>query len=286
MGVDAKAQIQPEVTTVDLQNVATQTHYITREQALNVALNIGKVLLKSGAETSRVEDTIARFCRSFGYTDVNVFATPTMIIIGDETTANASLMCRIRYRSNNLSNVKAINDFSYGIKPETFNYDEAMSLLHGLLQSKPPYGKWTCCLASAVCSAAFASMLGGNSHDFLAAFVTGGMAMVFLRQLDSFGFSAFWENAVAGAAIGALAISCCAVSVQCTRTNIIVGSLMPFLPGLAFTNGLRDYLSGDLISGNSRIAEALLFAVSIAFGLAFVLLLWYRWGWDLWPTMR
>ena len=41
--------------------VATSKSYITREQALNVALNIGKVLLKIGAETSRVEDTIARF---------------------------------------------------------------------------------------------------------------------------------------------------------------------------------------------------------------------------------
>ena len=165
---------------VEKQNNATQKvtavaaaeHYITREQALNVALNIGKVLLKSGAETSRVEDTIARFCRSFGYHDVNVFATPTMIIIGDETTANASLMCRIRYRSNNLSNVKAINDFSYGLKPESFNYEEAMAFLRHLLQKQPPYGKWTVCLASAICSAAFASMLGGNGHDFCAAAVS------------------------------------------------------------------------------------------------------------------
>ena len=30
---------------------ASTKSYITREQALNVALNIGKVLLKSGAET-------------------------------------------------------------------------------------------------------------------------------------------------------------------------------------------------------------------------------------------
>ena len=252
---------------------ATQGH-ISREQALNVALNIGKVLLKSGAETSRVEDTIARFCRSFGYHDVNVFATPTMIIIGDETAANASLMCRIRYRSNNLSNVKAVNDFSYGLRPETFDYEEAMAFLQHLLVQQPPYGKWTVCLASALCSAAFASMLGGNSHDFCAAFVTGGLAMTLLCQLTSYSLGAFWENTVAGAAIGSLAILCCSISVQCTRTNIIVGSLMPFLPGLAFTNGLRDYLSGDLISGNSRIAEALLFAVSIAFGLAFTLLVW------------
>ncbi len=264
---------------------ATQGH-ISREQALNVALNIGKVLLKSGAETSRVEDTIARFCRSFGYHDVNVFATPTMIIIGDETAANASLMCRIRYRSNNLSNVKAVNDFSYGLRPETFNYEETMAFLQHLLVQKPPYGKWTVCLASALCSAAFASMLGGNSHDFCAAFVTGGLAMTLLCQLTSYSLGAFWENTVAGAAIGALAILCCSISVQCTRTNIIVGSLMPFLPGLAFTNGLRDYLSGDLISGNSRIAEALLFAVSIAFGLALTLLVWYRWGWELWPMPR
>ncbi len=260
-----------------------QARYITREQALNVALNIGKVLLKNGAETSRVEDTIARFCRTFGFYDINIFATPTMIIIGDETMMNSSLMCRIRYRSNNLSNVKAINDLSYSIKPESFDYDKTMDFLHDLLKRQPPYGKWTVCLASALCSAAFASMLGGNSHDFLAAFVTGGLAMVLLRRLDRYGLGAFWENTVAGSAIGALAILCCAVSVQCTRTNIIVGSLMPFLPGLAFTNGLRDYLSGDLISGNSRIAEALLFAVSIAFGLAFSLLLWHRFGWELWP---
>ena len=264
---------------------ATQGH-ISREQALNVALNIGKVLLKSGAETSRVEDTIARFCRSFGYHDVNVFATPTMIIIGDETAANASLMCRIRYRSNNLSNVKAVNDFSYGLRPEAFDYEEAMAVLQHLLVQQPPYGKWTVCLASALCSAAFASMLGGNSHDFCAAFVTGGLAMTLLCQLTSYSLGAFWENTVAGAAIGSLAILCCSISVQCTRTNIIVGSLMPFLPGLAFTNGLRDYLSGDLISGNSRIAEALLFAVSIAFGLALTLLVWYRWGWELWPMPR
>ena len=264
---------------------ATQGH-ISREQALNVALNIGKVLLKSGAETSRVEDTIARFCRSFGYHDVNVFATPTMIIIGDETAANASLMCRIRYRSNNLSNVKAVNDFSYGLRPETFDYEETMAFLQHLLVQQPPYGKWTVCLASALCSAAFASMLGGNSHDFCAAFVTGGLAMTLLCQLTSYSLGAFWENTVAGAAIGSLAIFCCSISVQCTRTNIIVGSLMPFLPGLAFTNGLRDYLSGDLISGNSRIAEALLFAVSIAFGLALTLLVWYRWGWELCPMPR
>jgi len=51
---------------------------------------------------------------------------------------------------------------------------------------------------------------------------------------------------------------------------------------VAFTNGLRDYMAGDLLSGNARIAEALLFAASIAIGIAFALRAWVLWGWDLW----
>lgn len=35
---------------------------MTRDETLKVALMVGKILLKSGAETYRVEDTINRFC--------------------------------------------------------------------------------------------------------------------------------------------------------------------------------------------------------------------------------
>lgn len=47
---------------------------------------------------------------------------------------------------------------------------------------------------------------------------------------------------------------------------------------MAFTNGLRDYMAGDLLSGNARIAEALLFAASIAIGIAFALRAQVLWG--------
>ncbi len=256
---------------------------LNREQAMHLALAVGKAMLKNGAETSRVEDTISRFCHVHGYHDINVFVTPTVIILGDETSDGSTIICRIRYRGTNLSVISEVNDFSYNLAKWPLNYRATLDYFDELLHKAPPYGKWSVCLASAASSAAFAAMLGGNSHDFVAAFVTGGLSMVLLKQLGGYRPSAFWENALAGAAIGALAIACCAVSVQCTRTNIIVGALMPFLPGVAFTNGLRDYMAGDLISGNSRIAEAMLFATSIAIGLAFSLLIWYHWGWELWP---
>ena len=255
---------------------------LSREQTLHIALGMGKALLKNGAETSRVEDTISRFCHTHGYHDIHVFVTPTVIILGDEESEGATIISRIRYRSTNLSVISAVNDFSYNLKRWPLNYEKTLAYLDELRHKAPPYGKWRVCMASAISSAAFSAMLGGNGHDFIAAFITGGLSMVLLKQLGGYRPSAFWENALSGAAIGALAIFCCEMDGECTRTNIIVGALMPFLPGVAFTNGLRDYMAGDLISGNSRIAEAMLFATSIAIGLAFSLLVWYHWGWKLW----
>lgn len=255
---------------------------LTREQTMNLAMAVGKLLLKSGAETSRVEDSMTRLCYHFGVYNLNVFVTPTFIILGDENTEGKSIVCRIRTRSVNLNILSLVNDFSYGLSTWPYDYEETLAYLEHMLNMQPPYNKWLLCLAAALGSACFAQLLGGNSHDFIAAFVTGGVASALLKILAGYRPSAFWENVLAGAAIGATAIFCCSVSRQCTMEAITVGALMPFLPGLAFTNGLRDYMAGDLISGNSRVSEAMIFALSIAIGLALSLGIWWRFGWDFW----
>ena len=255
---------------------------LDRKQTLDLAMALGKVLLKSGAETSRVEDTIERFCNRNQCYGVNVFVTPTVIVLGDEQPDGYCCVSRIRSRSTNLRTVSQINDFMYSMDTWPLDYQGTMEFLEGKLKEAPPYNDKIICIASGLVSAGFSGMLGGNSHDFIAAFVTGFVAMLVLKLLGGYRPNAFWENALAGATVAAMAIMCCAISVQCTMDKIIVGAVMPFVPGVAFTNGLRDYMAGDLVSGNSRVAEAVLFATSIAIGLAFVLQAWHKWGWDLW----
>ncbi len=254
---------------------------LSREQILNLALLLGKVLLISGAETYRVEDTILRFCSSNGLQNISVFATPTLIIIGDETSSTESRVSRIRVRNTSLDKISAINDFSYNLRKwENTDYHQIKAFLQEIADRPPIYGKWAICFSSALCSAAFSAMLGGNQYDFLAAFATGGLSMLLVKQIAGMRPSVFWENAVAGAAIGLLAVISCELCHECTRMNIVVGALMPFVPGVAFTNSLRDYIAGDLISGNSRLAEALLLATALAIGLGFSLLFWYnQFGW-------
>mgnify|MGYP002686086031 CR=1 FL=1 len=46
----------------------------------------------------------------------------------------------------------------------------------------------------------------------------------------------------------------------------IIGTLMMLVPGLPITNAMREIMAGDIISGLSRTADAILVASAIALG--------------------
>jgi len=251
---------------------------MTRAEVMQIAMRIGRILLKSGAETSRVEDTMKRYCRAHGAEDLNVFCTPTIIILGDEIMGGDTMVSRVLGRSTDLGLIMYVNEFSYNNVRWRFNYAQAQSWLDAKLTKARPYSQLFLCAASGIGSGCFSVMLGGNWHDFTAAFVTGFTAMFFLKRISPYVQAPFWENFVAGYAIGIVAQAACFIDHSCTAQAIIAGALMPFVPGLPFTNGLRDYIAGDLLSGNARIAEAILFALAIAFGLALALKTWIAFG--------
>ena len=50
-------------------------------QLARAATKAGEILLESGAETYRVEDTMKRICFAYGAEVVDAYATPTMLLI-------------------------------------------------------------------------------------------------------------------------------------------------------------------------------------------------------------
>lgn len=247
---------------------------MSKEEVVDIALTAGKILLISGAETYRVEDTITRLCAWRKIEAVNVFCTPTVIIIGNERSDGFNCIARITSRSTNLMLISQINDISYNFGNWPYDYQETKKIL-GEMLAQVTLPSCVFGIASGFGSAGFAVMLGGNAYDFGAAFITGFVAMFVIKKLSGFRPSAFWENALAGIMIGLVALTCCHFMTSCTLEKVIVGAIMPFLPGVAFTNGLRDYMAGDLLSGNARVAEAMLFAASLAMGIGVALRVWW-----------
>ena len=52
--------------------------------------------------------------------------------------------------------------------------------------------------------------------------------------------------------------------------KIIIGSIMPLVPGILLTNGIRDITNNDYLSGIIRVLEAILIASSIAVGVGMI----------------
>ena len=56
---------------------------------------------------------------------------------------------------------------------------------------------------------------------------------------------------------------------------MIIGSIMPLIPGVPFTNAIRDIADGDYISGSVRMLDALLvfFCIAIGVGMAYSMMM-------------
>ena len=59
---------------------------------------------------------------------------------------------------------------------------------------------------------------------------------------------------------------------------VISGCIMLFVPGIPITNSIRDFLSGNMLSGVARLTEACIISVSLAAGAGVIIKLWYMLG--------
>ena len=63
-----------------------------------------------------------------------------------------------------------------------------------------------------------------------------------------------------------------------TPKMLIVGSIMPLLPGVPFIKAVRDLVSGELMSGVGRAFEAAIIATAIAVGVGIAMNMYVRFG--------
>lgn len=251
---------------------------VNRKKLLVLALYAGEIMLKNGAETYRVEDTIIRLCKSKGFSYVDVYVTPTGIFIsidnkGESQEEILSYIKRIKSRSINLNKVAEVNNFSRKFVDQEISIDDGIKLLKEIDQLLP-YPHYIHAIFGGLASAFFALLFGANIFEFLSAFVTSILVTYNLKYLLSIDFPPFLTNASGGgvAAIMAIVFSFLHPSIHIDK--IIIGAIMVMVPGVAMTNAVRDSIAGDLVSGLARAAEALIIATSIAFGVGFILKLW------------
>ncbi len=250
-----------------------------QKEILILAIYAAEIMVKNGSETYRVEDTIIRICKSEGLDFVEALVTPTGIFVSTDQSHSSqhhmlSFNKRIQHRLINLEKVSEVNDFSRRFVVKEMSVEEGMEKLRKIDEKSPPYRISIQALFGGIASGFFILLVGANLLEFISALLSTIIMTFVLGVLIKREFSYFFAHLTGGMIAAALAIFASNLHPDIRMNLVIIGGIMVMVPGVAITNGLRDTVAGDLMSGIIRGVEALVIAVSIAFGVGLVLNLW------------
>lgn len=235
------------------------------ESALELASLAGHILLENGAEISRVEETMERIASHYGVESESFYVLSNGIFTtGQVGYAKVEF---IPFKGAQLERVVAVNQVSRDIEAGKCDMEEARARLLEIRDMRPKRN-WEQILGSAVGSAGFCVIFGGGAMDAAAAFVTGALLWTFVVFISQRYLSKILGNIAGGILATSLCLLFHRVGFGESLGNMIVGSLIPLIPGVPFTNGIRDLAAEDYISGATRLLDAVMVFFCIAAGVA------------------
>jgi len=252
----------------------SQEKNYSAKDVLNIATTVGFNLLRYGAEVYRVEETITRICRAYGYDDSHVFAIGSNITAsvmdGDITQTETR---RIKSRDLNLDKIDKLNHLSREVCSEMPPLSEVRKKI-AEIKNGPVYPLWVMVICDAIISGCFTLFFGGDVYEAIIAFFAGAIARASWALTSKFSnVHQYYKIMVSSFIVAFIAHVAQNNFIMISADLIIIGSIMTLVPGISVTNSLRDFFAGDTVTGLITFAESILVAVSIAIGVAIAMVL-------------
>ena len=246
---------------------------------LEAATTLGYRLAMSGAETFRVEETIQRVLKTYGY-QAEAFAIPNCLIVSiiTETGKPMTRMRRIGPHGNDLDAVEQYSNLSRAICNRRPEPKDILNWLQYVEDNRRSYTRLIQAAGFFLSAFGFCFTFGGTFADALGAGMCGLIVMAVDALMDKLNSTQFFRTIIAAFCMSLFAYFIHNLSLVQNADATIIGALMLLVPGLLFTNAMRDVMYGDTNSGLNRVVLVLLIAVAIALGTAAALKL----STDLW----
>ena len=242
------------------------------EKILTCAMIIGKKMLISGAEVSRVEDTVSRILKAYGAKRVDVFTiTSSMVVTVDfDGISPLTQTRRITGYNTNFNKIDLYNNLSRYICANTPEPDYIKEEINRI-DNTEEYGFIIKIFASALIAGAFTMFFGGCLSDAVISALIGALLRLSVSFTEKIGLNMFFSNVILSFLASSLAYISVLSGIGVSADKIIIGNIMMLIPGISLTNSIRDLIGGDIIAGTLRFSEACLIALAIAGGYVLTL---------------
>lgn len=234
----------------------------------NSLLEIGSILMGSGASTNRIKVTIERIADHLGYdTEILVTHKTVLLLLKDKETEKVyNRFKKTAPHGANFKLVSGISRMSWHVVEQNWNAIQVSDEI-ARLQKATRYPFILTLLVVSLADAAFCRLFGGDYIDMLIAFVATFVAFNLRHQLMTKHFNPYLSTTL-------VSFTSCLISGLAVYLNIGVKPNLAFatcvlflIPGIPLINSFSDLIDGYVTNGIARGINAMLIAFSIALGM-------------------
>lgn len=243
---------------------------------LDTAMKAGSILLSSGAEIYRVEETMKRIVKYYGFSDNGVFVLSNGIFFTSENGKSEmyAKVEHIPFGSVHMGNIARVNEVSREIERGKYSAEEAWGQLQEIERMGEEKAILTL-LAYGIGAACFCYTFGGSLFDSMVSFISGAALylVTWLSQKRTPVPSKIIVNIVGGFVATCTGLVFYHLGFGDDVNSIILGGIIPYLPGVSFVTAVRELANSNYIAGSVRLIDTLLITSGIAMGVCMAVFL-------------
>lgn len=238
---------------------------------LEIILKAGKILLSSGAEISRTEDTMNYIARAMNFKDLEAYVSNRGIFATAKKDDGTEItrICNVPEVDINLSKIESVNALSRRITQKNITIEEIESELNQI-DTMSDYSFFWRLVAYTLGASGFSYAIGSSITDSIIAGIIGlilGVYMCTIKRILSSDVLITILGSILIALLGNLFIH---FELGSNLSVILLGAMIDIVPGVPFVNAIREYSQNNYNTGITLMMGALLTCISMAVGGAVV----------------
>ena len=238
---------------------------------LETVLYAGNLLLSSGAEIYRAEETMHRIADAMHIKDMDAYVTNRGIFASGNVPGKGieSRIMSVPDKELNIDKIEAVNELSREVCSNRMD----LSYLKTSLQNIANMGEQNIAeriLSYFLGAGCFSYAIGTSFRDSLCAAIIGSLVGFYMIWSKYRIKSRVLITITASVLTAVLSNLCVAIGLGSQLSFIIIGAMMDLVPGVAFVNSVRGFSQNNFATGQTLLTSALLTCVSMASGVALV----------------
>ena len=239
------------------------------EQIAMAALDVGRLLMETGAKASVVNKGVAMVAEGLGSETVSIrigYASLSATVRhGDNTITR---MVQVGHHGVNLRLNHATRDLCLRISTSTMSADDVVAAAHALRNKTQKHPWMVVALATGLACACFGQLLGADAMAFLPIWIAGCIGQTIRHYMLKHGQNMFAIVSVIAFVSSAIGGLLCSALGSETAEVAIFSSVLLLVPGVPAMNAQTDIMEGYPTLGSARAVTVSMVLIFLTVGVA------------------